>query len=317
MSPLGNDVAQKWKFGGKEYEDGLNESIATYDFGARNYDPALGRWMNIDPLAEQMRRHSPYNYAFDNPVFFIDPDGMASQNFRGFIHSGSNGGEEEEEETPPWKQKVNDDGSTSLIAEENNSAETLSYQFDVDINQAESITGTKGNELVKKGTEISGERVAAMNNGNPILELILGRASPQDVLDQFGFASDYSNRHGNGIIDTGKFFENIFGGSMDRWTGAGAQMGSANLEVEGGSIGVELDLRIFSGEPQFNSEWSNFISADLFSGGPRPDGTMAAKFLNYRQIKPTWVRNSTSQIITKSNSDFLKLEKRFDRFKTN
>src|SRR5690554_1549593 len=56
----------KYKFGGKEYQDEFD--INFYDFGARNYDAALGRrrtefievWMNVDPLAEQMRRHSPY-----------------------------------------------------------------------------------------------------------------------------------------------------------------------------------------------------------------------------------------------------------------
>ncbi len=71
----------QYKYNGKELQDELD--LNWYDYQARNYDPALGRWMNIDPLSEMSRRYSPYAYALDNPVYFIDPDGMLAEGFDG------------------------------------------------------------------------------------------------------------------------------------------------------------------------------------------------------------------------------------------
>lgn len=46
-----------------------------YDYGARNYDPALGRWMNIDPAAEYFPDITLYSYVVNDPVGYVDNDG--------------------------------------------------------------------------------------------------------------------------------------------------------------------------------------------------------------------------------------------------
>jgi len=68
-----------YKYNGKEYQDELGLNM--YDYGARNYDPALGRWMNIDNLSENNLTESTYTYCGNNPVIFKDPDGNDKRYF--------------------------------------------------------------------------------------------------------------------------------------------------------------------------------------------------------------------------------------------
>jgi RHS repeat-associated protein len=46
-----------------------------YDFEARTYDPATGRFLSIDPMVEKYYSISPYAYCANNPVKFVDSDG--------------------------------------------------------------------------------------------------------------------------------------------------------------------------------------------------------------------------------------------------
>ena len=68
----------KYRYNGKELQDDVIGGIGLdwYDYGARFYDPQIGRWNVIDPMIEKHYDYSPFAYAYNNPILLIDVMGL-------------------------------------------------------------------------------------------------------------------------------------------------------------------------------------------------------------------------------------------------
>ncbi len=61
----------RYGFGGHEKDDEVKGSGNSLDFGARIYDPRIGRWLSLDPLAQLYSGWSPYNFVRGNPILSV------------------------------------------------------------------------------------------------------------------------------------------------------------------------------------------------------------------------------------------------------
>lgn len=71
------DSTYRYGFNGLEGDDEINGPKKSYTTEFRQYDPVVGRWWGVDALTGQMPDWSPYNFGFNSPLRYVDPTGLA------------------------------------------------------------------------------------------------------------------------------------------------------------------------------------------------------------------------------------------------
>lgn len=141
----------RYKFTGKERDYG--ETGWDY-FGARYYDSKIGRWLQVDPLADKYPGWSPYNYALNNPLRIFDPDGRDGWDFLWGIAKGFG---KHIISTTASSLKLASDGLVQSVSDPSLSLQVLSLIENP--SQVTDAVTTKYNQLTSDfgSTESSGE----------------------------------------------------------------------------------------------------------------------------------------------------------------
>lgn len=233
----------RYGFNGKE-EDSAGEwgSKSHYDYGFRIYNPSIGKFLSVDPLAKEYPELTPYQYASNTPIQAIDLDGLEAFPFYATPFFTSPGG-----------QIIQKAIANAIYVAANRNFTEVKGQFSSDEIKALQANPTK-NSYLDFTERIKGFGISEVKHMNdlPRFGVVKSEVSAAGPLDEIRYIKDPGNPQVT--LDMRHFM--VIGGSVPTQTGA---------EIFGFGVEVIQDFGAQKSAYDIQDYYSNQLGAEFFN----------------------------------------------------